>query len=213
MVGSFTRLLQKRYHGQLDETANRYIDYAVDGAQRMQNLINDLLGYSRAGRQPLNRETVNMAAAVAAAIENLSLRITEKNAGVEVGDLPPITGDDTLLTQVFQNLIGNALKFCQGREPRIKIAAELRGAEWIFSVADNGIGIPAAHQERIFVLFQRLHSQSDYPGTGIGLAFCKMIVERHGGRIWLESIEGEGTTFFIALPADTNLLANPGPGV
>jgi light-regulated signal transduction histidine kinase (bacteriophytochrome) len=202
MVASYTQLLARRYKGKLDADADQFIAFAVDGANRMQRLLNDLLLYSRVGTrgkplQPTSSETV-----LEAALANLQLAITESQAIITHDyPLPIVLADETQLLQLFQNLIGNALKFRAEQPPEVHIAAEARNNEWLFSVRDNGIGLEPQYAERIFVIFQRLHTREEYPGTGIGLAICKRIVERHGGHIWVESQPGQGTTFYFTLPA------------
>jgi len=199
-VASFTQLLERRYKGRLDERADQYIAFAVDGAKRMQVLINDLLAFSRVGR--LIREHVEVDAndLVAQAVGNLSLAIEETGTDVTVEDLPRLSGDVSLLTGVFQNLIGNAVKFRGDAPPRIHIGVRDAGEAWEFSLADNGIGIEPEYADRIFVIFQRLHPKDAYPGTGIGLAMCRKIVEYHGGRVWLDTDVEAGTTFRFTLP-------------
>jgi light-regulated signal transduction histidine kinase (bacteriophytochrome) len=167
----------------------------------MQALINDLLSYSRLGREDVSPKPVEMQLVVDQALANLQTAIEERSALVSTGPLPAVLANHGMLVRVFQNLIGNALKFCKAERPVVRIAAERQGSEWRFSVADNGIGIEAQYRDRIFMIFQRLHQQAEYPGTGIGLAVVKRIVERNGGRIWLESEPGQGTTFFFTLPA------------
>jgi light-regulated signal transduction histidine kinase (bacteriophytochrome) len=196
MVASYLGLLERRYRGRLDEKADKFIHYAVDGAARMQALIEDLLTYSRVGRQGKPFEPTDCDAVVAAVVADLG----SQGAAVSCAGLPTVLADRGQLTQLFQNLIGNALKFCNGAPPRVEVRAERRGGEWLFAVRDNGIGIAPEHRERIFVIFQRLHTRAQYPGTGIGLAICKKVVERHGGRIWVESEPGQGSTFFFTLP-------------
>ena len=202
MVTSYLELLERRYKGRLDAQADEFIGFAVDGAKRMQTLIRDLLAYSRLGMRPKAREPVAMSDPIKLATENLRLAIQEKNALISFAPMPVISGDPVLLTQLFQNLIGNALKFAGKEPPRIQINARLKTSEWIFSVADNGIGMEAGNLDRIFEIFHRLHSREEYPGTGIGLALCKRIVEIHGGRIWAESERGKGSVFHFSLPAD-----------
>ena len=202
MISSYTQLLARRYHGKLDADADEFIAYAVDGAARMQKLINDLLAYSRVGTRGKVFAPVDCGTIVDQILVNLSLAIEESAAQVTRTKLPVLTGDDTQLSQLFQNLIGNALKFHGPNPPQVHVAAERRDGEWLFSVHDNGIGIETTYFERIFVIFQRLHTRDEYPGTGIGLAICKKIVGRHGGQIWIESVLGEGTTFFFTLVAD-----------
>jgi PAS domain S-box-containing protein len=200
MVASYTQLLARRYRGKLDSDADEFISYAVDGANRMQRLINDLLSYSRLGTQGKPLELTGSESALAQALANLQLAIAENEAVVSHDPLPTVWADETQLVQLFQNLVGNAIKFRSTQPPRIHISAEQKEREWLFSVSDNGIGIEPEYAERIFVIFQRLHSQAEYSGTGIGLAFCKRIVERHGGRIWMESQPGQGATFYFTLP-------------
>ena len=202
MVTSYLGLIERRYKGSLDAQADEFIGFAVDGAKRMQTLIRDLLAYSRLGMRPKAREPVAMSDPIKLATENLRLAIQEKNALISFAPMPVISGDPVLLTQLFQNLIGNALKFAGKEPPRIQINARLKTSEWIFSVADNGIGMEAGNLDRIFEIFHRLHSREEYPGTGIGLALCKRIVEIHGGRIWAESEPGKGSVFHFSLPAD-----------
>jgi len=201
MVSGFTGLLQRRYRGKLDADADEFIGFAIGGVNRMQQLINDLLSYSRVGREDVSAKAVDMQIVVDQALANLQTAIEERSALVSSGPLPTLLANEGMLVRVFQNLIGNALKFCKAERPIVRIAAERHGTEWTFSVADNGIGIDPQYKDRIFLIFQRLHKQGEYPGTGIGLAVCKRIVERNGGRIWLESEPGKGTTFFFTLPA------------
>jgi signal transduction histidine kinase len=200
-VASFTQLLERRYKGQLDERADQYIAFAVDGAKRMQILINDLLAFSRVGR--LTREHVEIDAGelVEQALANLSLAIEESGATVTVApDMPRVLVDASLLVGVFQNLVGNAIKF-RGEQPlEIRVSVADAGDEWEFAVADNGIGIEPEYADRIFVIFQRLHPKDAYPGTGIGLAMCRKIIEYHGGRIWLDTSVHTGTVFRFTLP-------------
>jgi PAS domain S-box-containing protein len=199
MVSSYTQLLAKRYQDRLDSDANDFIAYAVGGANRMQRLINDLLAYSRVNTQGKVPKPVDSHVALGHALANLAAAIEEQQAMVSNDDLPVVSADETQLVQVFQNLIANALKFRGGEAPRVHVSAERREGEWIFSVRDNGIGIAHEFHPRLFQIFQRLHGK-DVPGTGIGLALCKRIVERHGGVIWVESEEGQGATFRFTLP-------------
>jgi light-regulated signal transduction histidine kinase (bacteriophytochrome) len=199
MVASYTQLLGRRYRGKLDSDADEFIAYAVDGANRMQTLINDLLAYSRVGTRGKEFETVDCAAVLDQASANLKIAIEESGAVVTHDRLPVVLGDASQLVQLFQNLIGNAIKFRGTEPPRIHVAAEQRGAEWVFSVCDNGIGIDPQYVERIFIIFQRLHTRADYPGTGIGLAICKKIVECHGGRIWVEPQADQGSRFYFSI--------------
>lgn len=200
MVTSYTQLLARRYEGQLSEEADEFIRFAVDGAMRMQALINALLTYSRVetrGRPLIETET---RVALDHALENLSLAVRESGAVIERGPLPRVVGDPVQIMQLFQNLVGNALKFrTPDRPPRITIRAEKAGEFYMFSFSDNGIGIDPEYFERIFTIFQRLHTKEEYPGTGIGLALCKRIVERHGGSIGVRSAPGEGSIFFFTL--------------
>lgn len=194
------QILQRRYQGQLDERADEFIGHAVDGATRMQSLIDDLLSYSRVGRLEDPKQPVPVEQALEIAVKNLAVVIQETGAEVTHAPLPVVQGISTQLALLFQNLIGNAVKFRgKDRTPRIHISAKASGDEWQFSVADNGIGIAEQYFDRIFVIFQRLHTRREYPGTGLGLALCKRIVEHHGGKIWVESTPGEGTTFFFTL--------------
>lgn len=206
-VASFCQLLQRRYQGQLDERADSYIDFAVEGAKRMQTLINDLLAFSRVGRTK-NFRTVDLDTAFADAMSSLETRLEEAGAVVTNDPLPTIQGDQTLLTQVFFNLIGNAVKFRGDDPPRVHLGVTREGDEWVFCCTDNGIGIDQQYADRIFVIFQRLHTRDKYGGTGIGLAMCKKIVEFHGGRIWLDTQEDAepeerfGTRICWSLPAE-----------
>ncbi len=199
MISSYTQLLAQRYEDQFDEKAKKYIDYAVDGAVRMQGLINDLLTYSRVNTQRKPFETIDSYSVLGAALQNLSATIKENRAIVINDDLPMVRADATQLSQLFQNLIGNAIKFRCADLPRIHVSARDLGSEWRFSVHDNGIGIDEKYADKVFVIFQRLHTKQEYPGTGIGLAICKRIVEHHGGRIWYESEPGKGSTFYFTL--------------
>jgi signal transduction histidine kinase len=200
-VASFCQLLQKRYGGQLDERADQYIGFAVDGAKRMQRLINDLLAFSRVGRSSASFAPVDLGQCFTAARAVFSEVIEREGGTVTAGDLPVVNGDTGLLTQLFQNLIGNGLKFHRDVPPQITVTAERDGDEWNLSCADNGIGIEPEYADRIFVIFQRLHGRDAYEGTGIGLALCKKIVEFHGGRIWLDTSAEVGTTIRWTLPA------------
>ena len=200
MVSSFVQLLARRYQGALDKEADEFIDFAVDGAKRMQRLINDLLEYSQVGTQERSPEVTDCEDILAQVTTNLKSSIEETEATVTHDSLPTIMADPTQLSQLFQNLIGNAVKFCGERKPRVHIGASDEDGEWVFSVRDNGIGIDKEHADRVFAIFQRLHGRGKYPGTGIGLAICKKIVERHGGRIWLDSEECRGSTFYFTIP-------------
>ena len=200
-IESFIRLLEKRYKGKLDEKADEYLDYVVNDVKRMQLLIKDLLEYSRVSVKGKAFSPVNCSVALEQALHNLRSALEESGAKVTYDLLPTVMGDEAQLSSLFQNLIGNAIKF-RGKEPlKIHISANREGNEWIFSIRDNGIGIDPEQAERIFTIFQRLHSRQEYPGTGVGLAICKKIVERHGGRIWVESEHKKGSNFFFAFPA------------
>jgi PAS domain S-box-containing protein len=199
MISSYTQLLAKRYESQLDEKARRYVNYTVDGVIRMQALINDLLTYSRAGTRGRPLEATDTHALLGEAVRNLTTMIAETHALITNDDLPTVRADASQLVLVFQNLLANAIKFRRAGLPHIHVSAQDRGREWVFAVKDDGIGIEPQHAERVFVIFQRLHTREEYPGTGIGLAVCKRIVERHGGKIWFESEPGHGTTFFFTL--------------
>jgi light-regulated signal transduction histidine kinase (bacteriophytochrome) len=200
MVASYTQLLGRRYKGKLDADADEFIGFAVDGASRMQQLIVDLLSYSRLTTRGKALTLTQAEDACNAAIGNLQESIKDSKALVSVGPLPAVLADAGQLAALFQNLIGNAIKYRNERRPEIRVEARPQGNEWVFSVQDNGIGIESQYFERIFQMFQRLHSRKEYAGTGIGLAICKKIVERHGGRIWLESEPGRGSTFLFAIP-------------
>ena len=200
-VASFCQLLQRRYAGQLDAKADEYIEHAVDGAKRMQALINDLLAFSRVGRTAQRHEPVSCAVLLAQAWANLAADVRRTHATIEVGELPVVLGEASLLTAVFQNLVGNALKFRADEPPRVMVSARRDGEFWLLEFSDNGIGIEPEYAERIFVIFQRLHDKATYPGTGIGLAMVRKIIEYHGGRIWLDTTITAGARFWFTLPA------------
>ena len=201
MVSSYTQLLAKRYEGRLDSDADEFISFAVDGCNRMQGLIQDLLAYSRAGTNERKLREVPSENALQKALINLRAAIKQSGAVVTHDALPAVTTDEAQLTQVFQNLVGNAIKYRRAEDPRVHVsAARDDGNGWTFSVRDNGLGIDPQYFERIFILFQRLHGREEFEGTGIGLAVCKRIVERMGGRIWVESQPEKGSTFYFALP-------------
>ena len=208
-VSGCMQLFEARYEGKFDERGDEFIHHAVDGATRMQKLIDDLLVFSRVGTRGTGLQPVECSKAVENALKNLSVSLEENHASVERAELPVVSGDLSQLSQLFQNLIGNALKFHGPEPPRIVITARQSAGEWVIAVRDNGIGIEPQYFERIFVIFQRLHTRDEYPGTGMGLALCKRIVERHGGRIWVESELGKGTTFSFTLrganPESTHL--------
>lgn len=202
MIASFTQLLERRYKGKLDDDADDFINYIVEGATRMQQLIEDLLTYSRVTTraEPFNK--IDLEDVFSKSVANLKLMIDETNAEITHDPLPIVSADRSQIIQLFQNLLGNSLKFRSKEDPRIHISVNRDDYSWIFEFADNGIGISPDHQERIFRVFQRLHTREEYPGTGIGLAVCEKIVQRHGGRIWIESKPGDGAKFYFTLPLD-----------
>jgi len=199
-IEGFIKLLEKRYKGKLDEKADEFIDYVVDDVKRMQMLIKDLLEYSRVSAKGQVQKSADCSVALEQALSNLRKALETSSAEVTYDPLPVVIGDAAQLTSLFQNLIGNAIKFRGTESLKIHISAHPEQKEWIFSVRDNGIGIDPKQAERIFVIFQRLHTRQEYPGTGIGLAICKRIVERHGGRIWLESEPEKGASFYFTIP-------------
>ncbi len=200
MVTSFTQLLAQSYSGQLDENADRMIAFAVDGATRMQKLIDDLLAYSRVGTQRNTLLPLDCGLVLEAAKANLQMAIAESQAVIHQGSLPTLVSDRLRLQQLWQNLLGNAIKYRSDSPPQIEVGAEEQKDHWLFFVRDNGIGMEADNAERIFMIFQRLHTKQEYPGTGIGLAICSKIVEQLGGKIWVVSELGEGSTFYFTLP-------------
>ena len=202
MVASYCQLLQRRYQDQLDEDANEFIGFAVDGANRMQRLINDLLAYSRVGTRGKPLEPTDLNQVFEQTLLNLRVAVEESGAKVTADPLPTLPVDPTQFAQLFQNLIGNAIKFRAESAPEVHVGARQADGNWVFSVSDNGIGIDPQYAERIFMIFQRLHGAGEYAGTGIGLAVCKKIVERHGGQIWMESEPGQGATFYFKLPTE-----------
>jgi signal transduction histidine kinase len=207
-IAGFCQLLERRYRGQLDDKADQYIDFVVDGAKRMQDLINDLLAFSRVGRTTERFVTVDLNAAADAALANLGSVPADQGATVDVGELPSVEGDPRLLAALFQNLIGNAVKFRGDEPPVVEIRAEVRDDDCTVTVTDNGIGIDPEYGDQIFTIFQRLHNKSHYDGTGIGLALCKKIVEFHGGSIWLDAdAPGRGATFRFTLPTHAEIPA------
>ncbi len=209
-VASFTQMLDQRYGDQLDDRAKQYIHYAVDGAKRMQLLINDLLDFARVGRVTSGRTVMETRSALDSAMENLSAAIEDTEATVTADELPRVLGNKTQLTQLFQNLIENAVKFRSESPPRVHIGVTRSGEMWEFSCSDNGIGVAPRFADRIFLIFQRLHPRDVYPGTGIGLALCRTIVEFHGGQRWLDGgEEGQGTTFRWTLPAADEEVPKP----
>ncbi len=201
MVSSYVQLFEKRYGGHVDAQAEKYIRYAVDGAQRMQALIGGLLEYSRVGRHEDEAKPIQADVALDQALANLRPAIEESHAEIAREPLPSVVAHPTQLAQVFQNLVGNAIKFRKtGTPPRVHISSRREGVEHVFAVRDEGIGIDPQYTSRIFVIFQRLHTRAEYPGTGIGLSICKKVVQRHGGRIWVQSEPGAGATFYFTLP-------------
>jgi light-regulated signal transduction histidine kinase (bacteriophytochrome) len=202
MVSSYTQLLSRRYKGKLDSDADEFIAFAVDGANRMQQLIRDLLTYSRVGTEGEKLLATSSESALQVALLNLRVATEEKGALVTHDALPPVLADETQLVQLFQNLVGNAIKYQGAGIPRVHVSAAREGAEnWLFSVKDNGIGIEPRYFEKIFGVFQRLHKRDEFAGTGIGLAICKKIVDRHGGSISVASEPGKGSTFCFTLAA------------
>ena len=202
MVTAYTQLLGERYRGKLDENADKFIGYASEGAQRMQVLIHDLLAFSRIGRNGFTSGSVDCNAVLEEILQTLASAIQESGAGVTHADLPVVWADRTHVAQVFQNLIGNAIKFRGKEPPVVSVRAERADRHWLFSVSDNGIGIAPEYAESVFVVFQRLHARSKYAGNGIGLAICKKIVEHYDGKIWMESQAGQGSTFKFTMPSD-----------
>ena len=198
-VGGCVQLLKRKYQSQLDAAADELIAHSVDGVTRMQTLINDLLAYSRVGTRAKPFEPTNCATILKHALDNLQMAIQESAAVITSDPLPIVNADATQLTQLFQNLIGNAIKYRDHRRPEIHVGITGNQTDWIFSVRDNGIGIEPQYYERVFKVFQRLHQRREYSGNGIGLAICKKIVERHGGQIWVESRVGEGSAFYFRI--------------
>ena len=204
MISSYTQLLERKYKDKLDQDANDYIHFAVDGAIRMQKLLINLLDFSRVSTRSKSFEQVDTKTIAGQAISNLQQLILENTALITNYDLPVIQADEMQILQVFQNLIENAIKFKKKAElPKIHITCSRQHNMYQFSIADNGIGIEMQYHDRVFIVFQRLHSTKDYPGTGIGLSICKRIIERHGGTIWFESEVNEGTTFYFTIPVST----------
>jgi signal transduction histidine kinase len=202
MIANYTQLLAERYRGKLDAQAEKYIGYSVDGALRMQALIQDLLKFSRVGRAEIEPRPTDCLVVVEQTLKNLQASIQESGAVVDWRGLPTVMADAAQLTQVFQNLIANAIKFRGAERPLlIRIDAERKDGDWLFTVSDNGIGIPADHWQDIFVIFRRLHTREEYAGNGIGLSICKKIIERHGGKIWIEAQATPGSCFKFTLPA------------
>ncbi|MBF0355205.1 MAG: PAS domain S-box protein [Alphaproteobacteria bacterium] len=201
-IGNYVQLLSRRYKGRLDADADDYIGFVVDGVMRLSNMIRELLTFSRITTQGRTFEVVDSGAALKDALANLESAITESLAEIHIAPMPEVQADSTQLISLFQNLIGNALKYREAdRNPRIRIEARPVGEKWLFSIVDNGIGIESRQFERLFMLFQRINPQGGIQGTGIGLAVCKRIVERHGGQLWVESTPGQGSIFYFTLPA------------
>lgn len=199
MIASYTQLLARRYGGQLDERAGKYIHYVTDGARRMQSLISDLLDLSRVGTRGKPLRPVECASVLDHVLQSMRVALQERDAEVTCDALPAVMADEVQLAQLLQNLISNGIKFNRDTRPRIHISAERQGSAWILAIRDNGIGIEEKYLEAVFLAFRRLHARDEYPGTGIGLAISKKIVERHGGRIWVTSKPGEGSTFHVSL--------------
>ncbi len=203
-VASFCQALQTRYRGQLDERADQYIDFAVDGAKRMQTLINDLLAFSRVGRDGRQHRPVALAGVLAGARDALAAPFEETGARIEAGELPTVLGDESLLRSLFQNLLANSLRFHGEEPPVVRVSAGRLDGDWEITLSDNGMGIEPEYAERVFLIFQRLHGRDAYEGSGIGLALCRKIVEYHGGRIWLDTDYQGGASFHFTLPASDN---------
>jgi light-regulated signal transduction histidine kinase (bacteriophytochrome) len=201
LAAGYTQLLAKRYQGQLDQTADDYIAYAVDGVKRMQRLIDDLLSYSRVGAREKEFAPADCEMILNTTLAGLGPAIQANGAIVTHDPLSTVMGDAGEIGQLLQNLIANGIKYCDNRVPEIHVSCQRQGRDWLFSVKDNGIGIDPQYAEKIFVIFQRLHTKQEYPGTGIGLALCKKVIQHHGGRIWVESQIQEGATFYFTLPA------------
>ncbi len=204
MIVSYMQLLETRHYDQLDDSAKEYISFAIDGSKRMNQMIMDLLAYSRVGRENIEFELLDLNEVVSIAIQNMKVLIEEKQASIEVGELPEIHGCRTHIAAVFQNLISNAIKYNESETPTIQISAKPENGKWHFIVEDNGIGIDPKYHERIFQIFRKLHSRAEYEGSGIGLSLCKKIIEYHGGNIWVESELGKGSEFHFVLPAGVN---------
>jgi light-regulated signal transduction histidine kinase (bacteriophytochrome) len=200
MISSYLQIIEKRYADKLDDEGREFFGFARAGANRLRDLIEDLLEYSRVGTRNKPLEATDSGKLLGEVCSDLQLAINEEDAKITYDELPIVVADAGQLRQVFQNLLANALKFRGLASPIIHVSAVRQRKDWVFSVRDNGIGIAAEHHERIFVIFQRLHGREQFKGTGIGLAVCKKIIERHGGRLWLESKPGEGTTFYFSLP-------------
>ena len=205
MVIGYVQLLEKRLADKLDADTHEFMGYAVDGATRMQTLINDILAYSRVSTRAQPLAHVDSAAALKEALDRLASRIAETGAEVHAQPLPVVRADHAQLVQLFQNLIGNSIKFCKDRAPRVRVEAVREAERWRFTVTDNGIGIAPEYRGQLFVIFRRLHTRREYPGTGIGLAICKRIIERHGGEIGIDSAPDGGAVFWFTLPKEQSL--------
>ena len=201
MVTTYVQLLDRRYGDKLDDQAKEYIGFAVEGSKRMYALVDDLLMYSRVETSVLPFAPVEMDQVMITVLKDLGEAIEASAATVTAGDLPEVHADHQQMVQLLENLVGNAIKFRRDDAPAVRVSASINGNDWVFSVKDNGIGIDKKYADKVFQMFQRLHARETFPGTGIGLAICKKVVERHGGRIWFESEPGVGTTFFFTLPA------------
>jgi light-regulated signal transduction histidine kinase (bacteriophytochrome) len=208
-VHNYVELLAARYRGKLDPDADVYIAFSINGVAWMQALIDSLLTYSRVGMAELRLERTDCEEVLSRALSNLQSALQESHAVITHGPLPTVEADPAQLTQLFQNLVSNAIKYRGARAPEVHIRAHRQGQEWVFSVRDNGLGIAKEHLDRIFTIFQRLHSREEFPGTGIGLAICKRIVERHGGRIWVQSVPARGSQFFFSLPQIAQTVSPP----
>jgi two-component system, sensor histidine kinase and response regulator len=200
MISSFVKLLEQHYSGKLDEKADKWINFAVDGANSMHEMINNLLEYSRVGTKGKAFETTESEGLLKLALANLRIAVQESGTQVTYDNLPTVRADRFQILRLFQNLIDNAIKFRGDESPRIHVSAKRDASRWVFSLQDNGIGVDPRYSDQIFVIFRRLHSSAKYPGSGMGLAICRKIVERHGGWIWVESAHGKGSTFFFSLP-------------
>ena len=202
-VEGFVKLFIRRYKGKIDEQSDNLLGYITESVRDMQTIIKDLLEFSRIETGSADLKTVDTSLSLSHALANLKTEIDEKKAEVIFDDpMPAVTGDPTQMIRLFQNLIGNAVKFHGGEPPKIHISVGKKDGEWLFSIRDNGIGIDPKHRERIFDIFRRLHGKSEFPGTGMGLAICKRIVERMGGKIWVESESGKGSTFYFTIPVN-----------
>jgi len=202
MVTNYLQLIERRYNTLLDDDGREFLHFAMDGAKRMRALIKDLLDFSHAGSNVPNVSMIPAGSLLQGALSNLKTAIDESGARITADPLPTVAVDPVLVTQLFQNLIANAIKFQRGTTPAVHVSAEYQDGEWIFSIRDNGIGIEARHLDRIFRIFERLHTIEEYSGSGIGLAIARKIVERHGGKIWVESQPGTGSTFYFSIAAE-----------